>query len=388
MADVPQRSQPPEKRPSLAEMAAKAAQRSASSRPPPVGFTVPESSTVRPSSAAPPPSSFSGFNGAASAAPSEAGNASGDGSGLINLQRMQAASSLTPATTGLDSRHLAAPVVRTELTSNPFEKKGRSRGLLIGAAVVLLGVGATYGIAAQRGTTPMALVKNALVSLKGGSDTSTTSQFSVKEEAAPKADSPAAPPPAAPKPVAPSNLPAAAAIAPTEATDITADGKARAGKSAKIDRPTAVAAAPAAAQPAETKEAPAPKPAAQPDPPGLAGAIKKAVGPTEQAPKDDAPAPAPAAAIRGDIPEAPPQGAIQGALGSIRGAARSCVAGHDAPSRATIVFASTGKVQSVSVSGPAAGTPAEGCIKSALSKANVGAFQRSSFSVSTTITPP
>jgi hypothetical protein len=382
MADVPQRSQPPEKRLSLAEMAAKAAQRSASSRPPPVGFTVPESSTVRPASAAPPPSSFSGFNGA----PSEAGNASGGGSGLINLQRMQAASSLTPATTGLDSKKLAAPVVRAELTSNPFEKKGRSRGLLIGAAVVLLGIGATYGIAAQRGTTPIALVKNALVSLKGGSDTSTTSQFSVKEEA-PKADSPAATPPAAPKPVAPSNLPAAAAIAPAEATDIVADGKARAGKSAKVDRPTAVAAA-APAQPAEPKEAPAPKPAAQPDPPGLAGAIKKAVGPTEQAPKDDAPAPAPVAAIRGDIPEAPPQGAIQGALGSIRGAARSCVAGHDAPSRATIVFASTGKVQSVSVSGPAAGTAAEGCIKSALSKANVGAFQRSSFSVSTTITPP
>jgi len=119
----------------------------------------------------------------------------------------------------------------------------------------------------------------------------------------------------------------------------------------------------------------------------LAGAIKKAVGPTEAA-KDDTPAPAAAPAIRGDIPEAPPQGAIQGALGSMRGAARSCVAGQDSPSRATIVFASTGKVQSVSVSGPAAGTPAEGCIKSAFSKANVGAFQRSSFSVPTTITPP
>src|SRR5689334_14730647 len=123
MADVPQRSQPPEKRSSLAEMAAKAAQRQASSRPPPVGFSVPESSTVRPASAAPPPSSFSGFNGASS----EAGNASGEGSGLIHLQRMQAASSLTPATRGVQAQQLAAPTSRTALESNPFEKKGRSR---------------------------------------------------------------------------------------------------------------------------------------------------------------------------------------------------------------------------------------------------------------------
>jgi hypothetical protein len=277
--------------------------------------------------------------------------------------------------------------VRTELVSNPFEKKGRSRGLLVGLVVVLVGAGATYAVAAQRHTTPLALIKSTIGSLRGGSDTTASSQFSVKEDAPPKVDSPAAAP-AAPKPVSPSNLPAAA-IAPAEATDILADGKSRAGKSAaKVEKASpAVAAAPAAPA-AEPKEAPAPKQAAQPEPTGLAGAIKKAVGPTDQAAKDDAPAPAAAAPVRGDIPEAPPQGAIQGALGSVRGAARSCVAGHDAPSRATITFASSGKVQSVSVSGPAAGTPAEACIKSVLSKANVGAFQRSSFPVSTTISPP
>src|SRR5258708_4069901 len=109
MADVPQRSQPPEKRSSLAEMAAKAAQRSASSRPPPVSYAAPESSTVRPASAA--PSSFSGFNGAGS----EAGNAKGDGSGLIHLQKLQAAPSLTPAIRGVDSQRLAQPALRPGL---------------------------------------------------------------------------------------------------------------------------------------------------------------------------------------------------------------------------------------------------------------------------------
>jgi hypothetical protein len=52
------------------------------------------------------------------------------------------------------------------------------------------------------------------------------------------------------------------------------------------------------------------------------------------------------------------------------------------------VFGSSGKVQSVSVAGPAAGTRAEGCIVKTLSKAVVGAFRRPTFSVTTTISPP
>jgi hypothetical protein len=386
MADVPQRSQPPQKSSSLAAMAAKAAQRSASSRPPPVSYVPPASSAARPASA-PPPSSFSGFNGS-----SESGSAAGDGSGLIHLQRMQATSSLTPATRALDSRRLAPPAVRTELDSNPYEKKGRSRVLLTALVIVVLGIGALYGVAAKRGTTPIALTKSIISSLKGGSDSVGSSQFSVKDEAPAKIGSPTADQPAGPKGIAPGNLPAAGAIAPSEATDVVGDNKAhaaRATRPAEKAAPVTVAAvAPAPKTEAPAPQAAAPAPQAAADPPGLAGAIKKAVGPQQPAAAAaDTAAPA-APAVRGDIPEAPPQGAIQGALGSQRGAARSCVAGHDAPSRATIVFASTGKVQSVSVSGPAAGTAAEGCIKSVLSKANVGPFQRSSFSVSTTISPP
>jgi hypothetical protein len=52
------------------------------------------------------------------------------------------------------------------------------------------------------------------------------------------------------------------------------------------------------------------------------------------------------------------------------------------------VFGSNGRVQSVNVAGPAAGTRAEGCIVKTLSRAVVGPFRRPSFSVTTTISPP
>lgn len=91
-----------------------------------------------------------------------------------------------------------------------------------------------------------------------------------------------------------------------------------------------------------------------------------------------------------NLPEKPSSGAIQAAIGMVLGRANACVAGHDeGPSRATLVFnGADGKVKSVTVSGPAAGTPAEGCIKSALSGARVSRFARASYTVgSVTVRP-
>jgi hypothetical protein len=85
----------------------------------------------------------------------------------------------------------------------------------------------------------------------------------------------------------------------------------------------------------------------------------------------------PAAALSGgagDLPQHPSQGAITGALGGVLPAARRCLGPDDPVSRAAIVFASSGSVQSVTVSGAAAGTPAEACIKDALGKAKVPPF--------------
>lgn len=84
----------------------------------------------------------------------------------------------------------------------------------------------------------------------------------------------------------------------------------------------------------------------------------------------------------------PSTGAAQAAVGAVLGAARSCIAGQPQGSSATLVFGSSGEVTSVSVSGPAQGTPAAACIQSALKKARVQPFAAASFSLGVTVRPP
>jgi hypothetical protein len=299
---------------------------------------------------------------------------------------------------------------RARLDSNPFESKG-SRGLFVGFIVGLLVIGAAYGLAMKKGINPMTAGRNLIASLRNWDAPPTPPQFSVPETKPANVDTSTA---AAAKPATeaptvrgldPTKLPSvgAAPVAPAEATDVLADSRSPrvAAKPVARTAPEPVAAK-AEPRPEPKAEPPAPKPAPppppvakaepaapEPAPNSLAGAIKKAVGPQEAAPKSIA---AEAAeqqgpAARGDIPETPPQGAITGALGAPRAAAKSCVEGQDAASRATIVFSSNGHVQNVNVSGPAAGTRAEGCIVKALSRAVVGPFRRPSYSLTVTISP-
>ena len=149
---------------------------------------------------------------------------------------------------------------------------------------------------------------------------------------------------------------AAADKAKTEASVADKDGK-------KEDSP---------ATPADTKD--------------LAGAMATAVG-AHESKKDDGKKSSTSSVDPGSLPETPSQGAVQGAMGSVRDAARACVAGQTESSRATITFGSSGSVSSVSVSGGAAGTPAAGCIQAALKRARVGPFKKDSFTVSMTIRP-
>jgi hypothetical protein len=86
----------------------------------------------------------------------------------------------------------------------------------------------------------------------------------------------------------------------------------------------------------------------------------------------------------GNVPQRPSQGAVTGAMGKVLSAARACVT-DDSASKATVTFAPSGAASGVSVSGPAAGTGAESCIKSALMRANVGAFAESTYSTTVTI---
>jgi len=316
---------------------------------------------------------------------------------------LQGAPSIGPGIHPADVRHMTAPPTahRARLETNPFESKG-SRGMLVGFIVGLLVIAGAYGLAVKRGMQPMAAGRNLIAMLRNWDAPPATPQFSVTDTKSSTTETPAAAAtttePQVPRGLDPNNLPAVGATPVTvpEPSDVLAQAKSG-GRARPAARP-AVEAAPAAKpeKPEPKAEPPAPKPVAkvepkpepkEPEPTGLAGAIKRAVGPQET-PKPVAAEVPETPAMRGDIPETPPQGAIQGAIGSHRQAARACLEGHDSPSRATILFASTGKVQSVNVAGPAAGTGAEACIARTLSKAAVGPFRRPSFSVTTTISPP
>lgn len=122
------------------------------------------------------------------------------------------------------------------------------------------------------------------------------------------------------------------------------------------------------------------------DPDGtLDEAMKKAAGDLDK--KEEQPQPASEENRPKNVPDQPPQGSVTAAVGSVMGGAKACVAGADDVSRATITFGSSGAVQSVSVSGWAAGKPAASCIQSALKGANVGPFSKPTYSFGVTIRP-
>jgi hypothetical protein len=87
------------------------------------------------------------------------------------------------------------------------------------------------------------------------------------------------------------------------------------------------------------------------------------------------------------MPDKPSTGAVQAAIASVMGSARSCVAGADGPTPATVIFGSNGSVKSVVVGGAVEGTPAGKCISAALSRAKVAPFAQSSFSVGVSVRP-
>jgi hypothetical protein len=133
-----------------------------------------------------------------------------------------------------------------------------------------------------------------------------------------------------------------------------------------------------------TAATPTPPPAA---PGALGDAVQHAVGANGAAAAvaDDTPA-APHYAA-GSVAAKPSQGTITSALGSVLPEARACLNPEDPISRAHITFASSGAVSAVSVTGHAANTPVEGCIKNALLKAKVPPFADSSYGATVTVRP-
>jgi hypothetical protein len=216
-----------------------------------------------------------------------------------------------------------------------------------------------------------------------------------------KTDSPA--PAAAPVAADPVATAAPVTTTPAPADDATDDapkGVVGGGKLAANNAPKKSGGGAAAKGPI-AKAAPAdkidPKLVAKDLPPApgptgaLADAIKQSAAPTPTpASQDTAPAP-PAAndpvSAAGSVPQKPSQGAVTGSIGAALPAARACLKQDEPVSRASITFGSNGSVSSVVVTGKAAGTPAEACIKAALSQAKVPAFAQPTYSANVTVRP-
>ena len=216
-----------------------------------------------------------------------------------------------------------------------------------------------------------------------------------------KADSPA--PAVAPVAVDPAATAAPVAATPAPADDVADDapkGVVGGGKVAANNAPRKSGGGVAVNKPT-SKAAPAdkidPKLVAKDLPPApgptgaLADAIKQSAAPTPTpASQDTAPAP-PAAndpvSAAGSVPQKPSQGAVTGSIGAALPAARACLKQDEPVSRASITFGSNGSVSSVVVTGKAAGTPAEACIKAALSQAKVPAFAQPTYSANVTVRP-
>jgi hypothetical protein len=76
---------------------------------------------------------------------------------------------------------------------------------------------------------------------------------------------------------------------------------------------------------------------------------------------------------------------VAASLHAVLPAAGACL-GPDAPvSRAVVVFAPTGEVESVTLSGPAPSPAAEGCIREALSSAVLPEFGEGPFRVTVNV---
>ena len=83
----------------------------------------------------------------------------------------------------------------------------------------------------------------------------------------------------------------------------------------------------------------------------------------------------------------PTTGEALAAVAPATSRAKVCVAGHSKQSNATVVFGSDGRVKSVAVSGPAAGTPAEECIRNVFMSARVAPFAQPQFAVNLPVRP-
>ncbi|MEZ4408168.1 MAG: hypothetical protein R3A52_17075 [Polyangiales bacterium] len=83
----------------------------------------------------------------------------------------------------------------------------------------------------------------------------------------------------------------------------------------------------------------------------------------------------------GDVPEAPSRPAVASALRGVGPAVRACGTGTGGTATVTVVFNSSGGVNTANVQAPYAGTPVGSCIARAVRGAHIPPFSRPSFTV-------
>ncbi|HEY8087650.1 MAG TPA: hypothetical protein VIF09_07395 [Polyangiaceae bacterium] len=333
-----------------------------------------------------PPSSSAGSSGPVSSTV-PAGHATKEDSGVINLAALAASEGEAQASSkasGVSSAAAAGPTLRSAAEPSRAQEAAPSTarepareprrqspwvtvGGMVAAAAVAAGV--FFGLQrTQRGEAPGML---AAVPSSPAQATATALPAAVPAPLATIAP--------ADRGVDPSTLPAAGmgtALAPHVGVPSSPKPGGAAGPApAPTTEPALVAAVPPAS--------PAPSGSAQ----NLQSLMQQAAGVTSSPTAATATADTPDLPAPGSVPLRPSLGAIQGALGAALPSARSCLGPDDPISRATITFASDGSVQNVSISGGAAGKPAEACIRSALSRARVSPFAQPTFTASTTVRP-
>jgi hypothetical protein len=284
------------------------------------------------------------------------------------------AASLPPASLAPDSFTsspvLAAAALQTnELDALPMKKKRSGTMALVLSSVVAFAA-AAGGVfyfkshkAAEVATTTTTPAAKPTATAVAKAETPAPTNVAPVAEAAPTAE----------PSMDPNNLPVAAVAAPRGKVAVAA-------KPAKGFAPAAPA--PKADGPAKMTEKDL---VAAPSGPGgdLGKAMQQEVGDTGKG--QTAAAGGKTNTPTGNIPQKPSQGAVTGALGAVLPGARACLGPDDAISRASVVFGSSGAVESVNVSGSAAGKPAEACIKGALMKAKVQPFAEPSYTAPVTI---
>lgn len=308
--------------------------------------------------------SVPGIGRPSAAVSKRAAEASDSDSGMVDLNVVrQQASSLPdtgkqPGTEGLFDEDQDKPKAAAAAAPKAAPKKSSSAPLIVGSFVALAAIAAV-----------------AVLSLKSRPDAAPESAPVAMASAPAAQESPAA--------GAAATASAAEPVASAAPADSNAPSAPVPGALAKAEEKTAGGAKETATKTADKDKAAAAAPTAT----GLEGAMATAVGATPAAPPAETSTPSGPAKNSADVPEVPSQGAIQGAMGAVMGAARACVAGMDEPSRAQVTFSNSGAVSNVSVSGAASGKTAAGCIVAALKRAKVGPFQKPTYSVGVTIRP-